>query len=95
MGYGLGAAALVLISILILWKKWNQKVLPNTPERVSFSLTSSSGPVEADGNMDEFTITVENRYTYLVRDGVIVAYKDSSKNHEFKEYSEVNADGTF
>lgn len=90
MGYAFGVVALVLIMAFILIKKWNKKGLQRVPERVALSLTSSNGQVKADGHMDEFTITIENRYTYFVRNGVIVAYKDSVKSHEFKKYAEVN-----
>jgi hypothetical protein len=103
VGYGLGVSASALILVFILLKKWNKKELKrrskqltltltssNGPEQVALTLTSSNGPVEADGDMNEFRITIENRYTYLVKDGVIVAYKDSYKSNTFKEYVEVN-----
>jgi len=89
--YGLGVVVLILIATLILFQLKN-KISNNRDleqECVDISINSNNGKVVAVGNMDEFTITIENRYCYLVRGGIIVAFNDSDTGKGFKEYAEV------
>jgi hypothetical protein len=85
-----GAASLILAFWLLKSRRRIKPIEAETqPSQISLHVSTSSEEINVVGNTDEYIITVDNQFDFLVRDGVIVGYKDSTKSNVFKTYSEV------
>ncbi|PEQ91746.1 hypothetical protein CN481_15770 [Bacillus sp. AFS006103] len=85
--------ALILVFILVIFlilkiKKRTPKQVPEEMVEVSFS--NENGQYVATGNTGEFIIKKDNRFEFLVKDGVIIACKDNSRYQEFIYYKEAS-----
>ncbi|MFD1780152.1 hypothetical protein ACFSFW_15910 [Fredinandcohnia salidurans] len=77
---------LVVISLLFLYKRSREKLVKPVSVRVMYS--SGNGNFEATGDVEEFVIKKNDRFEFLVKDGVIVACKDRNRHSDFIFYKE-------
>ncbi|WP_066304002.1 hypothetical protein [Bacillus sp. FJAT-29814] len=84
--------ALILVFILlfmIIFTIKNKTIKQVPMETVKVNFSNKNGQYVATGNTGEFIIKKDNRFEFLVKDGVIIACKDNSRHQEFIYYKEV------
>jgi uncharacterized protein (UPF0333 family) len=82
------AVVLILLAAVAFFVIQNRgKTMAAT--RVDVNYTNKNAIFLARGKLDDFVIQKNDRFAFLVRDGVIVACKDNQKHQDFVFYTEV------
>lgn len=55
-------------------------------EKITKKLEMNNTTFDIDGSLDEFTITVDGRYVFSCKNGIIIASGDKSKGNHLQSY---------
>jgi len=86
--FGIVVITIIIITAtsIILLKKRKKKNNIIEIRKVDCAYESELGEFKADGELEKFVIKKDDRYEFLVENGVIIACKDKVRNKQFIYY---------
>jgi len=92
MKYFIVISVVLFFALVYLFLRRKSSQIPNEDNQgsahINLNVTTDSEDIHVDGSIDEFIITVDDRFSFLVQAGVIVGYRDNMKSNDFKKYIE-------
>ncbi|MBS4174293.1 hypothetical protein [Bacillus sp. FJAT-49736] len=83
---------IIIAFVLVGWLKQRGKTAkqldPISPTAIHATYSNSNSTYVADGTSDRFVIKKDDRFEFLIENGMIVACKDKSRHSDFIYYTE-------